>query len=68
MSARSVFFGTPELAVPALEALAQITDVVAVVCQPDRKVGRGLELRAPPVKRRAEELGILVHQPTKVRT
>lgn len=53
---------------PALEALAQETDVVAAVCQPDRRVGRGLELTAPPVKRRAEELGILVHQPTKLRT
>ena len=66
--ARSVFFGTPEISVPSLEALAKLTDVVAVVCQPDRKMGRGLELTAPPVKRRAEELGILVHQPTKLRT
>ena len=66
--ARSVFFGTPEISVPALEALAKVTDVVAVVCQPDRKVGRGLELTAPAVKRRADELGILVHQPTKLRT
>ncbi len=45
-----------------------MTDVVAVVCQPDRKVGRGLELTAPPVKQRARELGIEVEQPTKLRT
>ena len=45
-----------------------MTDVVAVVCQPDRKVGRGLELTAPPVKQRATELGIEVVQPTKLRT
>lgn len=66
--ARSVFFGTPAFSVPALDALAEVTDVVAVVCQPDRKVGRGLELTAPPVKARATELGIPVHQPTKLRT
>jgi methionyl-tRNA formyltransferase len=54
--------------VPSLSALAEVSDVVAVVCQPDRKVGRGLEMTAPPVKARALELGILVHQPTKLRT
>ncbi|MEO8797599.1 MAG: methionyl-tRNA formyltransferase [Polyangiaceae bacterium] len=68
MAARSVFFGTPAFSVPALDALTTVTDVVAVVCQPDRKVGRGLELTAPPVKQRARELGIEVEQPTKLRT
>lgn len=65
---RAIFFGTPELAVPSLEALAGIADVVGVVCQPDRPAGRGLELKAPPVKRRALELGLEVVQPEKVRT
>ena len=65
---RSVFFGTPAFSVPALDALTEVTDVVAVVCQPDRKVGRGLELTAPPVKVHALALGIEVHQPTKLRT
>ncbi len=64
---RAIFFGTPEFAVPSLEALNDIAEVVAVVCQPDRAVGRGLELTAPPVKKRALELGLAVHQPTKVR-
>src|SRR5690606_13339708 len=50
---RALFFGTPEIAVPSLEALVQIADVVGVVCQPDRPAGRGLELRQPPVKRKA---------------
>ncbi len=53
---------------PSLEALASIADVVGVVCQPDRPAGRGLELRAPPVKVKALELGLPVVQPEKVRT
>lgn len=65
---RAMFFGTPEIAVPALEALTRIADVVAVVCQPDKPAGRGLELKAPAVKARALELGLEVTQPTKVRT
>ncbi|MFO0739124.1 MAG: methionyl-tRNA formyltransferase [Labilithrix sp.] len=68
MTFRAVFFGTPQFAVPCLDALSEIAEVVAVVCQPDRPQGRGLELAAPPVKERALELGIPVHQPTKLRT
>ncbi|WP_437739424.1 methionyl-tRNA formyltransferase [Sorangium sp. So ce1504] len=65
---RALFFGTPAIAVPSLEALASIADVVGVVCQPDRPAGRGLELKAPPVKVKALELGVPVVQPEKVRT
>ncbi|AUX44735.1 methionyl-tRNA formyltransferase [Sorangium cellulosum] len=65
---RALFFGTPAIAVPSLEALASIADVVGVVCQPDRPAGRGLELKAPPVKLKAMELGVPVVQPEKVRT
>jgi methionyl-tRNA formyltransferase len=65
---RAVFFGTPQFAVPCLEALVEIAEVVGVVCQPDRPQGRGLELTAPPVKKRALELGLNVVQPTKLRT
>ena len=65
---RALFFGTPEIAVPSLEALVQIADVVGVVCQPDRPAGRGLELRQPPVKRKALELGLELIQPTKLKT
>lgn len=65
---RAVFMGTPQFAVPCLDALAEVADVVAVVCQPDKPQGRGLELAAPPVKRRAVELGLPVVQPTKLRT
>lgn len=63
---RVVFMGTPEFAVPALEAVSREFQVVAVYTQPDRQVGRGLELKAPPVKRKALELGIEVRQPEKL--
>jgi methionyl-tRNA formyltransferase len=65
---RAIFFGTPDIAVPSLEALATIADVAGVVCQPDRPAGRGLEPKPPAVKVRARELGIPVVQPTKIRT
>lgn len=69
---RAVFMGTPEFAVPTLEALVEVCrarggDVVGVVCQPDRPAGRGMQLTPPPVKVRALELGLEVIQPTKVR-
>jgi methionyl-tRNA formyltransferase len=65
---RALFFGTPELSVPSLEALASLADVVGVVCQPDKPVGRGMNLAAPPVKVRATAMGLPVVQPTKLRT
>lgn len=65
---RSVFFGTPAIAIPALRALAETTELLQVVCQPDRPAGRGLELNEPPVKLAAIELAVPVHQPTKVKT
>ncbi len=65
---RTLFFGTPEIAVPSLVALHEISDVCAVVCQPDKPRGRGLHEAAPPVKERALALGLPVHQPSKVRT
>lgn len=68
MTFRAVFMGTPQFAVPCLDALTEIAEVVAAVCQPDKPVGRGLELTAPPVKKRALELGIPVVQPTKLKT
>ncbi|MCC6522826.1 MAG: methionyl-tRNA formyltransferase [Polyangiaceae bacterium] len=65
---RAVFFGTPAIAVPALEALHALARVVGVVCQPDKPAGRGLTLQAPPVKSRALALGLTVVQPEKIRT
>jgi methionyl-tRNA formyltransferase len=65
---RAVFFGSPDFAVPCLEALHDISNIRAVVSQPDRPAGRGLTLRPPAVKKRALELGLKVWQPTKIRT
>ncbi|MBI5246947.1 MAG: methionyl-tRNA formyltransferase [Elusimicrobia bacterium] len=62
---KTVFFGTPETAVPFLRLLASKTDVVAVVSQPDRPSGRGLEVSPTPVKAAALELGLKVLQPAK---
>jgi methionyl-tRNA formyltransferase len=64
---KAVFMGTPEFAVPSLEALHAIAEVVGVVCQPDRPAGRGMQMHAPPVKVCAQRLGLEVIQPTKVR-
>ena len=63
-----VFCGTPEFAVPTLEALAGCHDVALVVTQPDRAAGRGMELHAPPVKLAALAHGIPVTQPEKIKT
>lgn len=61
---RIAFMGTPDFAVPTLEALVLAGhDVVAVYCQPPRAAGRGHKLSPSPVQRRAEALGIAVRMP-----
>lgn len=61
---RIIYAGTPEFAVPALEALLRNRyDVVAVYTQPDRPAGRGRKLQASPVKRCAQDAGVPVLQP-----
>ncbi|MEU8753310.1 methionyl-tRNA formyltransferase [Streptomyces chartreusis] len=64
-----VFAGTPEVAVPALDALIASGrhDVAAVVTRPDAPAGRGRRLVASPVAERAEEAGIEVLKPVKPR-
>ena len=62
---KTIFFGTPETAVPFLRLLAAKTEVLAVVSQPDRPAGRGLETAPTPVKAAALELGLKVLQPAK---
>jgi methionyl-tRNA formyltransferase len=64
---RLVFLGTPDFAVPALEAVARTHEVVSVITQPDRPKGRRHELALPPVKMAAEQLGIPVYQPERIR-
>lgn len=61
---RVVFAGTPEVSLPALEAVAASRhDLVGVVTRPDAPSGRGRRLVASPVARRAEELGVPVLKP-----
>jgi methionyl-tRNA formyltransferase len=63
-----VFCGTPQFGVPTLQALLKARhDVVLVVSQPDRPVGRDQQLAAPPVKRAALAAGLPVTQPEKIR-
>lgn len=59
--------GSPDFSLPILRALVNAYQVVGVVTQPDRASGRGRELKAPPVKTLALELGIPVMQPEKLR-
>jgi methionyl-tRNA formyltransferase len=62
-----LFYGTPEFALPALEALLRHHEVVAVVTQPDRPAHRGQHVTPPPVKRRALDAGVPVIQPPRLR-
>lgn len=62
-----VFMGTPIFAKIVLEKLIDVVDVIAVVCQPDKEVGRKKVLTKCPVKVFAEENNIMVLQPKKLR-
>lgn len=64
---RIVFMGTPHFAVPCLEALAKEFTLEAVVTVPDKKQGRGRQLKASPVKEKAQELAIEVLQPESLK-
>ena len=70
MTPRVVFLGTPQFAVPSLDALAHLVsrgeiEIVAVVTQPDRPGHRG-RITPSPVKERASALGLPVHQPARL--
>jgi len=63
-----VFCGTPEFAVPSLQALVDAGhDVALVLTQPDRPAGRKLELHIPPVKQLALSLGLPIVQPERLK-
>ncbi len=65
---RIVFWGTPDFAAESLKALINSKhQVVAVVTQPDKPKGRGKKVQPPPVKVVAQEHGIPVYQPEKIR-
>ncbi len=67
MQPKIVFMGSPEFALPTLRALAGHYPVAGVITQPDRPAGRGRVLVAPPVRLLAQELGLPVIQPEKLR-
>ena len=67
MTTRVVFMGSPDFALPTLDALTQNFDLVGVVTQPDRPAGRGRILTPPPVKELAAGLHIPVIQPRRLR-
>ena len=62
-----LFYGTPEFAVPTLEALLKRHRVVAAVTQPDKPAGRGRHVALSPVKQRALAAGLPVLQPPRLR-
>ena len=67
MSLRVLFFGTPEFALPSLEAVRTSTHpLVGVVTVPDRPQGRGRRLLPSPVKEKAAFHGLPVLQPEKL--
>ena len=63
-----IFMGTPDFAVPTLEALIEKHEVLAVVTQPDKPKGRGKKMVFPVIKEKALEHNITVYQPQKVKT
>jgi methionyl-tRNA formyltransferase len=65
---RVVFMGTPEFAVPALDALIHSEhEIVGVFAQPDEPAGRGRSLVSPPVKKLALQHRLTIHQPPSLR-
>ena len=65
---RVIFMGTPDFSVPALRAIAARHEVVAVYSQPPRAAGRGQQPRPSPVQRAAEELGLAVRVPERLKS
>ena len=65
---RAIFMGTPDFAVPTLQAMIDAGhEVVAVFTQPDKAKGRGKSVVYTPVKEKALEYNIPVYQPVKIK-
>ncbi|AEH23101.1 Methionyl-tRNA formyltransferase [Thermodesulfobacterium geofontis OPF15] len=64
---RIIFFGSPEFAIPSLEALYEKEEVIAVVTQPDKPKGRGLKPSPSPVKAWASSKGLKVLEPIRLK-
>lgn len=67
MSTKIVFMGSPDFALPSLRALDKAFEVVGVVTQPDRPSGRGQKMSPPDVKVLAEQLGLPIIQPVRLK-
>jgi len=65
--AHIIFMGSPQFAVPTLEALARDHTILAVFTQPDKPAGRGQQVTAVPVKQWASAHGVPIHQPKSFR-
>jgi len=67
--AKLIFMGSPQIAVPSLQALQEAGhEIPLVVTQPDKPKGRGQKISSPPIKLAAKELGRAVEQPTNLKT
>lgn len=64
---RVIFMGTPEFSVAALDAVHAAHEVVCVYTQPPRPAGRGKKDRPSPVQARADELGLMVRHPARLK-
>ena len=64
---KTVFMGTPDFAVPCLARLLEISEVIGIVTQPDKKRGRGQKIMPSPVKVFAQTHDLPVYQPYKIR-
>ncbi|WIF94583.1 methionyl-tRNA formyltransferase [Caminicella sporogenes] len=63
-----LFMGTPDFALPCLEAIYKSgNEIVSVITQPDRPKGRGKKVMPPPVKIKAEKLGLNIMQPLNIK-
>lgn len=63
MKTKAIFFGTPKIATPTLEAISQVLNVVGVITEFDKPAGRGQKMSPTPVKVLAEKLGLNIFQP-----
>jgi len=64
---RVALFGSPAFAIPSLDVLAKHHELVLVVTQPDKPVGRGMKLQSPATATEAKKRGIALKQPAKLR-
>ncbi len=64
---RLALFGSPTFAIPTLHVLGKKHEVLLVVTQPDKPVGRGMKLSSPPLAEEAKRLGLRLEQPTKLK-